>query len=450
MILFSNFKRMFDASIVRQQADAAGSTNPFSTGVSAGTITSQGCHACVCEELFAEVMARVIGVKNMCSDDVCRVEDFSAFRRRNRAISADYARIYLQPLGEAKRLKFAGGAAFGSTHVGFGMDLAAQNLASWGSRANAGEVDLMLPGNVNIGPDTNILPTDAQELGAWFLTGVTYRDTLVGLRRLVYGNLAIYMDLGAVLWFCQLHEQRFNYFRDGRIDEFLDCFDRFVTYVLSNHAHDHPVYGDQGSFGASTGGWLRDGLRAIADNRIGDSLSIIDHEQRTILQNFMYTLEGLGDDPARQELGVDSDFKSFMNALEKVNWGSDFGADVRFQGIRALFSALEEPFLLSDAIQMHGKWQMRPLADQPLAYPFDSDKHGDDFTDANVRTPWFKDVVRHFIKAERNDFDWPSGEGLPPLRRIVFGRGNGADIRDGRPNLTGILHSDLGFIRSMG
>lgn len=435
---------------VYQQADTGtGGGTPFSAQTPVGGIVASGCHECECEALFAQVMAKVLRVKNMCTDDVCRVEDFRAFRRRNLAISADYARIYLQPLGEAKRLKFAGGAAFGSTHIGYGMDIAVRNLDGWGNRAALEDADVIVDGEIGIGPDRDLYPVDLQELGAWFLTGVTYSDTLTGLRRLVYGNLAIYMDLGAVLWFCQMHEQRFNYFRDGRTAEFLACFDRFVAYVKENHANDHPVYAANGSFGATTGGWLRDGLLALAENRIGDSLSIIDHEQRTILQNYMYTLANVPPADAGA-LGPDGEFKSFMNALEKVNWGNGYGADVRFQGIRATFSALEDPFLLSDAIRMHGEWRMRPLPDQPLVYLFDRDVHGRDFTNPNVRTPWFKEVVAHFIKAEQNNFSWPNGEGLPPLRRIVFGRGHGADIREGTPNLQGILYSDLGFIRSMG
>ena len=435
--------------VLRERAGEGSGANPFSATATAGSIVAKGCHECECEAVFAEVMERVLRVKNMCSDDVCRVENFQAFRRRNLAISADYARIYLQPLGEAKRLKFAAGAAFGSTHIGYGLDLAAETLAGWGNRAVPERADLLLPNGSGVGPDRDPWPVDPQELGSWLLTGVTYAETLTGLRRLVYGNLAIYMDLGALLWFCQLHEQRFGFFKAGRVDDFMGCFERFKAYVMSHHGADHPVYGANGSFGASDEGWLRNGLRSIAENNISESLSLIDHEQRVILEQFMYRPR-MVPQADREDLGTDDEFRRFMNALENVNWGNGYGQDGRFQGMRAIFSALEDPFLLSDAIQMHGDWQMRPLPEQPLVYLFDGDRYGNDFTDPDVRTPWFKDVVRHFIRAEQNDFNWPSGEGLPPLRRMVFGRGYGADIREGTPNLTNIILSDLAHIRSMG
>ncbi|WP_179378712.1 DUF2515 family protein [Jannaschia marina] len=439
--------------ILREEAGEVGSGNPFSTAATAGGVVAQGCHECECEQVFAEVMERVLRVKNLCSDDVCRLEDFRAFRRRNLAISADYADIYLKPLGEAKRLKFAGGAAFGSTHIGYGMDLAAENLAGWGNRAEAADADLVLEDGSGVGPDADWLPFDLQEGVAGVLTGVTYDETLTGLRRLTYGNLAIYMDLGAVLWFCQIHEQRFNFFRDGRVEEFIACFDRFVDYVLSNHAGDHPVYGASGSFGSTAGGWLRNGLRAIAENRIGDSLSIIDHEQRTILQTFMYTLSSVpGSD--RAALGSDRAFARFMNALEKVDLFTSFGTDSRFNGIRAQFSFTEEPYRLSRRDRVGISRSERPHDEQPLMYAFSD---GGDFTNPNVRTPWFQDVVRHFIRAEQNQFDWPSAAtGNAPQILLDSGywfEGAGIEQRLGdgpNPDLQAILYGDLGRIRSAG
>ncbi len=268
-----------------------------------------GCHECECEEVFAQVMERVMRVKNMCYDDVCRVEDFRSFRRRNSAISADYARIYLQPLGESKRLKFAGGAAFGSTHIGYAMDLAADTLEGWGSTRGNTPADLLMPDGTAISPDWGGPTLDFQELVSSIWTSVGYDATRTGLRRLVYGNLAIYTDLGAVLWFCQIHEQRFNFFRDGRVDEFMQCFERFVEYVNSNHSADHHTFGPSGSFGSQAGGYLRRGLRALAEGNIRGSLEIVDHEQRNILQNFMYTLgPGVPGDVAGS-LGSDREFR---------------------------------------------------------------------------------------------------------------------------------------------
>lgn len=116
-------------------------------------IVAPGCHECACEDVFADVMERVPRVKNMCHDDVYRVEDFRSSRRRKSAISADYARIYLQPLGESMRLKFAGGAAFGSTHIGYAMDLAADTLEGWGSMRGNRPADLLMPDGTAISPD---------------------------------------------------------------------------------------------------------------------------------------------------------------------------------------------------------------------------------------------------------------------------------------------------------
>lgn len=108
---------------------------------------------------------------------------------------------------------------------------------------------------------------DWQEIGSWVLTGdgwfagVTYSDMLVGLRRLIYGNLAIYVDIGSVLHFCQMYEERFHFFKDGKVEEFIECFDHFVNYVRDKYAHEHEVYGGEGTFGPPEGGFLRDGLR---------------------------------------------------------------------------------------------------------------------------------------------------------------------------------------------
>jgi hypothetical protein len=441
----------FNGPVYQQAAEGSGATSPFSSQTSAGGIVASGCHECECELVFAEVMERVLRVKNMCLDDVCRVEDFASFRRRNLAISADYAAIYLQPLGEAKRLKFAGGAAFGSTHVGFGMDLAMASINSWGNRTDPSEADLILPDGRGTGPDVDNLPLDLQEGVAGLATNVGRAETLTGLRRLVYGNLAIYMDLGAVLWFCQLHEQRFNYFRDGKTTEFLACFDRFVAYVKSNHAQDHGVYGPAGSFGDTSQSWLIDGLRAIAENRPLDSLSIIDHEQRNILQNFMYTLGPGVSGADRQTLGEDGQFKNFMNALEIVQFGNGLGDDARFHGIRAIFSAVEQPYLLSEAVIAQGMQQVFPLRDQPLVYLYDNDVYGDDFTNPDSRTPWFKKVVEHFVDAENNDFDWPDARQRSPYRRNVFARGgNIIELSMGPPDLSRLLYADLGRIRGLG
>lgn len=422
---------------VFQQADAGA---PFSAQAPAGGIVAAGCHECECEAVFAEVMERVLRVKNMCFDDVCRVEDFASFRRRNLAISADYADIYLQPLGEAKRLKFAGGAAFGSTHIGYALDLAADTLESWGSTRQRSPADLIMPDGTEISPDWGGPTLDLQELVASIWTNVGYDATRAGLRRLVYGNLSIYTDLGAVLWFCQLHEQRFNFFRDGRVDEFMACFERFVTYVKDNHANDHHTFGPQGSFGSDAGGYLRRGLRALAEGNVLGSLEIVDHEQRNILQPFMYALgPGVPGDVAAS-LGTDADFANFMNALETVQPGpsSGYGTSVRFNGIRAQFSFSKDPYFLTR--------RRVPLRTQPLMYAFDTERQGTNFANPNVRTPWFKAVVNHWVEAERNHFQWPAYE-----PNMVFeGAGLHHDMADGPPDLQQILYADLGKIRSAG
>ncbi len=426
---------------VYQQADTGGAgTNPFSAQTSAGGIVAAGCHECECELLFAQVMAKVMRVKDMCYDDVCRVEDFRSFRRRNMAISADYAKIYLQPLGEAKRLKFAGGAAFGSTHIGYALDLAAETLEAWGSTRQRGPADLIMPDGTEISPDWAGPTLDFQELVASVMTGVGYEATRAGLRRLVYGNLSIYTDLGAVLWFCQMHEQRFNYFRDGRVDEFMECFERFVEYVRANHAHDHHTFAPNGSFGSEEGGYLRAGLRALAAGDIPGSMKIVDHEQRNILQNFMYTLGPAVPGHVASSLGSNSDFKNFMNALESVQLGgsSGYGTSPRFNGIRAQFSFSKEAHFLTR--------RGVPFREQPLMYSFKPEDHGEDFTNPNVRTPWFQEVVLHWVKAEQNEFNWPAYQ----PQTLFESAGPDHDMIDGPPDLQQLLYADLGRIRSAG
>lgn len=108
------------AFVLRDAAGEGGrATNSFSTSQHVGEIEPLQCHRCQCEQIYDVVMSRVLRVKNLCggAGNACQVENFAAQRRRNRAISADYARIYLKVTGEAKRLKFAGGASLGSTHI---------------------------------------------------------------------------------------------------------------------------------------------------------------------------------------------------------------------------------------------------------------------------------------------------------------------------------------------
>lgn len=73
----------------------------------------------------------------------------------------------------------------------------------------------------------------------------------------------------------------------------------------------------------------------------------IDHEQRNILENFMYRLNQNSIPPATfSELGRrdgDNRFRKFVNALEKVA-GNRYGPDAMFSGIRGLFSATPLPY----------------------------------------------------------------------------------------------------------
>ncbi len=436
-----------------QQAEtgSGGAANPFSSNAPVGSVVAAGCHECVCDEIFARVMERVLAVRDTCGGTVCSLGDFAAFRRRNLAISADYARIYLTLDGEAKRLKFAGGAAFGSTHIGYAMDLAVETLRMMGNPGRPGEIDVTTPDGRGISSDADRLPLDPMEAGARLLTGVGYEDTLTGLRRLTYGNLAIYMDLGAVLWFCLLHEQRFGFFRDGRVDEFLECFDRFVLYVRDNHASDHPVYGPDGSFGSTEGGYLRRGLEALAQGDVEGSLEIVDHEQRNILQPYMYRLDRNrvpSSDVA--QLGTDGEFSDFMNALERVQIGNGIGSDPRFHGIRAILSAYPEPYLLGEE-QITPVRQFFAHGDQPFVFPF-TDDYGSDFTEPDVRTPWFKDVVRHFVTVENNAFPWPDMRQRSPYRRYLLQRDevgafDSIDPTMIPPDTRAILYADLARIR---
>lgn len=407
--------------ILRQISEPTGrAQNSFSTRRAAGDAEPLECHRCECEQLYDEIMRRVLRVKNLCSDagSSCSVENFAAFRRRNRAISADYARIYMRPTGEAKRLKFAGGAALGSTHIGYALDAAADALKGWGSRAAPGQpADLVLEdgrGIVNDGNLANLL--DWQEIVSRLWIDVGYEETRIGLRRLVYGNLAIYMDLGAVLHFCQMHEERFNFFKQGKVEEFIECFDRFVEHVKDRHAQEHAVYGPQGTFGSFDAGYLRNGLRAIARNDIESALTIIDHEQRHILENYMYRLRpNFVPEPDFSALGGqagDAAFRRFMNALERVieRIGNRNGPATSLSGIRALLSATKLPYMVQ-AMSRSAPIPV-PVAGPGMAQPFVFHFTGGDFTDPNVRTPWFKEVVRHFIRAEKEEFDWPSGNSL--------------------------------------
>lgn len=439
--------------ILRQHAEPGSgvASNPFSSGDQVGAVVASGCHECVCENIFSQVMERVLAVKDTCGGNVCSLTGFEAFRRRNLAISADYASIYLTLDGEAKRLKFAGGAAFGSTHIGYAMDLALETLRAMGNPGRSGEIDLETPDGRGISSDEDYLPLDFTEGMAWLLTGVAYEDTLTGLRRLTYGNLAIYMDLGAVLWFCLLHEQRFHFFRDGRVDEFMECFDRFVLYVKDNHASDHPVYAEGGSFGSNTGGYLRDGLRALAQGDVEGSLKVVDHEQRNILQPYMYRLEpALVPTADLNLLGSDEEFSNFMNALETVQLGNGIGSDPRLHGIRAILSAYREPYLLGEE-QIRPHRQFFAHGDQPFVFPF-TQSYGTDFTEPDVRTPWFQDVVRHFVTVENNAFPWPDMRQTSPYRRYLLQRGeisafSSIDPTVSPPDTQAILYSDLARIR---
>lgn len=43
---------------------------------------------------------------------------------------------------------------------------------------------------------------------------------------------------------------------------------------------------------------------------------------------------------------------------------------------------------------------------------------GGDFANPNVRAPWFKEVVRHFVRAENEQFSWPAS--APPQLQHYF------------------------------
>ena len=454
------------AVILRQAPGGGGrAQNSFSTTQAAAGTTPLNCHRCQCEKLYDQVMARVLRVKDVCKGNLntCRVEDFPAQRRRNRAISADYARIYLKTTGEAKRLKFAGGASLGSTHIGFGMDMAADSLRSWGTSPAPGHpADIIMPDGTRIVNDGMLGDTvDWQELGSRMLTGsrwfkfngVDYDDTLVGLRRLIHGNLAIYMDLGAVLHFCQMHEERFHFFQQNKVEEFIECFDHFVNHVKDKYANAHEVYGPQGTFGSPEGGYLRNGLRGVARNNLEQSLSIIDHEQRHILEDFMYRLNrGSMSAQTYSDLGGaagDAKFRKFMNALEQVA-GNRYGPSTMFSGIRGLFSATPQPYRIElvsatgPMVQSHAS-SKQP---QPFMYPFS----GGDFSVANVRTPWFKNVVRHFVRAENEQFDWPAGGNS--MLYYNFAKPGGKDLgqvsRSKHPQLKPLLYDEIRAVAAAG
>lgn len=408
------FRCLDQFAVIMREASGTGgrAANGFSTSQKVGAAKPLECHRCQCEQIYDQVMARVLRVKNMCanSGNACTVESFSAQRRRNKAISADYASIYMKTTGEAKRLKFAGGAALGSNHIGYAMDLAAKTLDGWGRTVPPGQpADIILEDGTRITNDTKLGDMiDWQELGSRLMVGVDYRETLIGLRRLIYGNLAIYMDLGAVLHFCQMHEERFGFFKQGKVEEFIECFDHFVRHVKDKYANEHEVYGRQGTFGSTNGGFLRAGLRAVARNDLERSLTIIDHEQRHILEDFMYRLNS-GSIPAAtmRDLGGpegNASFRRFMNALEVVAQNR-YGPGTMFSGIRGLFSATSQPYRLEVAPNSTfgmGTYALEKQS-QPFMYPFT----GGDFSLPDVRTPWFKEVVRHFVRAENEDFTWP-------------------------------------------
>jgi hypothetical protein len=80
-------------------------------------------------------------------------------------------------------------------------------------------------------------------------------------------------------------------------------------------------------------------------------------------------------------------------------------------------------------------------------YAFDGAVHGENFANPNIRTPWFKEVVRHFIRAEANDFAWPRSGGFGESFAFAGPGMRGADYP---PNLLQILYSDLGMIRAAG
>lgn len=423
---------------VWQQAEAL-APNPFSSTTDPANVVTH-CHRCECDKLFPRIMEKVLRVKNTAPSGRAGLIDLAAARRRNRAISGDYARIYLEPLGMAKRLKFAGGAAFGSTHIGYSMDLAAETMEAWGSTQGRNPTDLVLPEGTNVSDDWWGPTMDLQEaISGWLMTGVDYGITRTGLRRLIYGNLAIYMDLGAVLNFCQMHEARFNFFRDGKVDEFWECFEHFVDYVKNEHSGDHPVYADGGSFG--TPEFLEPGLKALAAGDMDGALAIIDHEQRMILEPFMYTLgqEALDDTGGGDFMGRDDDFATFMNALERMDIVGGYTRIEPLNGLTAKFSARKVPHMLVRTAYGPRGPASNLAWPQPLMYPF-TPGDGDDFTNPDVRVPWFKAVVNKFMQAENGRFSWPSGD------EYLFD----AQAVNPDTDLQALLYGDLGLIRSWG
>ena len=382
--------------------------NPFSATQDPTNVV-QGCHRCQCDKVFAEAVKRVLRVRDVCKEgNVCELDTYDIFRKRNMAVSQDYARVFFAPGGN--RLKFAGAAALGSTLAGFGMDIIRKNLITFGDTIPGQSKD-----GVNLSDGTTIVENEKGNLAdvGEFLSGLSWEQMRTGLRRLSYGNLAIYMDLGLVVNFCQLHEERFGYFRDERVDEFLECWDKFVEYVKNEHATDHPVYDPvQGSFGNSS--YVRDAVEAIAKGHLMDSLEIIDHEQRVIAQQGFYKVEPLTSsvpNEEKQAFGSDDDFKVFMNALEQVehNRFMQIGADIQegfaaSHGIYAAFSADRSPHLLWADTKSPAGTSLSMTAEQPLIHFYP----GGDFTDPDNRTPWFKDVMKLFLQAEDNLFPWPT------------------------------------------
>ena len=226
-----------------------------------------------------------------------------------------------------------------------------------------------------------------------------------------------------------------------------------MNYVKDKYSREHVVYGGTGTFGSPVAGFLRSGLRGIAENKFEDSLSIIDHEQRHILEDFMYTLSQNSLNPATlEDLGGrdgDSAFRTFMNALEAVAVNR-YGQSTMFSGIRGLFSATPLPYRVelvslggSGVISITPKNQK-----QPFMYPFS----GGDFADPNVRTPWFKDVVRHFVRAENEDFTWPK-EGTNALYYTFIKRGDrdlGKVSAANHPQLKPLLYDEIRAVAAAG
>src|SRR5690606_22118622 len=85
---------------------------------------------------------------------------------------------------------------------------------------------------------------------------------------------------------------------------------------------------------------------------------------------------------------------------------------------------------------------------QPFMYPFS----GGDFADPNVRTPWFKDVVRHFVRAENEDFTWPE-EGTNTLYYTFIKRGGrdfGKLSAANHPQLKPLLYDEIRAVAAAG